>query len=102
MSTASKITFAIIGIIVLILIILGGWYLSSSGGMNFSSTATTTEATTTPIIINQSPDINSLTDSSDSSIDQDLSAIDAQLKNLGADSSTVEQSLKNQTEAPIQ
>ena len=101
MPTYLKIISAIV--IVLALVLLGWWYFGTGIGANAPVVATSTEATTTQEApINQSPDINSSTDSSDASLDQDLLAVDGQIKDLGIDSSAVETSLKNQAETPVQ
>ena len=103
MSTNSKITLAIIIIVVLILVVLGFWYYGSQGAANVvTPVATTTDSIVTPAPINQSPDINAPTDSSDAAIDGDLTAIDAQFKNLDSDTATVDQALKGQTETAVQ
>lgn len=88
--------------VIIIVLVLLGWLYFKSQGTIVPGTATTTAEVAVEAPINTSPDINSTTDSSDAALDQDLAAIDGQIKNLGLDEADVAQGLKNQNEVPVQ
>lgn len=91
-------------IIIVALALLGWWYFGNLKlATDEAPVATTTESTAPALeTINLSPDINAPTDTSDAALEQDLSAVDSQIKNLGTDNGDVGQSLKNQKELPIE
>jgi len=92
MSSTSKITIAVV---VVILIIFGIWYVMSQGTSSAPVSAepsTTASQTATP----ESGLTTSSSDSSDAALAQDAASINGQMRGLGSDSAAVNQSLSTQ------